>query len=1040
MAPGTTPSSPAIAHPTSNDDTITLSPQPRAAPSRSSQASQDPAKSGCLKRFLNIVIASLARCFDAMSSSTKAALLRFFRWLDSPLGHGVLKCTLAYTIASLATFLTPLSNFLGTLDGKHVVATITVYFHPARSTGSMIEAVLIAVVAIAYAELVSILSMVVSVLVGSVMGLVTLAHVLVVILFIGGGFGFMGWIKQKMANPLVNVGSTLASLAIISVVTKENAVISNVFSNQKIVQVFKMLIMGITSTAAVNVLVWRVSARDLLRTSMAKATTSLGGMLSTISASFLKGVEEEQMSAEFTASSATYAVTYPQMLKNLREAKFEDYLLGRERIYVLQRSTVKAIETLARSIGGLRSAANTQLSLLKLAESDDVPPPLTRFLTVSSLGDFEGISPSSSSPRAAAHVSSRPNSPGQRPSSSARDHDDGPTPSSLFKLFVDLIGPSMEALTQSLVLILRESPLGSAPNYEVPISDELRQSLTEALFQFNVARFDALRQVYNMIEREKSTSRQIQAGLEEVAAACGHFSFSLQTFGEEMQKYLDILDDLKFVNEHNKRSWRWILWWRKDDTEPIRKRDVPRGIPDSMVLRRDTYNWQASPNASKILSAISQSILRFVRKIARDDILFGLKVGIGASLWAMLAFLEDTRDFYNHYRGEWGLLSFMIVCSMTVGASNTTGWARFMGTFFGAFFSLFNWTVSQGNAAALIVLGWLVAFWNFYLIVARGKAPLGRMTILAYNVSTLYAYSLSQRVDDDDDDEGGLHPIMMKIVKHRVISVTAGILWGLIVCRVIWPISARRKFKEGVSMLYLQMGLIWRRGPLAILLRSDCSESYLKSGEQVAMQRYANRLESLRQSAASEFELRGPFPMETYGRIMRSTNRILDSFYAMSLVAHRDRNLSAGERALLEYTATERAVLCDRICHVFQVLASSMMLEYPLTDAVPSVIGIRDRLLAKIFQFRKEHSVEAMRNLGSIPEREVDNGEGSHDAAAAVTPSDAPVNAVVAEEKDYALLYAYTLVTGQVAQELKIAEKEIEKLFGVLSEESPLLV
>ncbi|KAF3057743.1 hypothetical protein CFAM422_012166 [Trichoderma lentiforme] len=1065
MAPGTTPSSPAVAHPvrnTSNDDTISLSPQPRAALSRSSQASQDPAKSGCLKRFLDIVIASLARCFDAMSSSTKAALLRFIRWLDSPLGHGVLKCTLAYTIASLATFLTPLSNFLGTLDGKHVVATITVYFHPARSTGSMIEAVLIAVVAIAYAELVSILSMVVSVLVGSVMGLVTLAHVLVVILFIGGGFGFMGWVKQKMANPLVNVGSTLASLAIISVVTKENAVISNVFSNQKIVQVFKMLIMGITSTAAVNVLVWRVSARDLLRTSMAKATTSLGGMLSTISASFLKGVEEEHMSAEFTSASATYAVTYPQMLKNLREAKFEDYLLGRERIYVLQRSTVKAIETLARSIGGLRSAANTQLSLLKLAESDDVPPPLTRFLTVSSLGEFEGISPSSSSPRAAAHVSSRPNSPGQRPSSSAHDHDDSPTPSSLFRLFVDLMGPSMEALTQSLVLILRESPLGSAPNYEVPISDELRQSLTEALFQFNMARSDALRQVYNMIEREKSTSRRIQAGLEEVAAACGHFSYSLQTFGEEMQKYLDILDDLKFVNEHNKRSWRWILWWRKDDTEvqgrkmsslpfetspeaeslikPIRKRDVPRGIPDSLVRRRDTYNWQASPNASKILSAISQSILRFVRKIARDDILFGLKVGIGASLWAMLAFLEDTRDFYNHYRGEWGLLSFMIVCSMTVGASNTTGWARFMGTFFGAFFSLFNWTVSQGNAAALIILGWLVAFWNFYLIVARGKAPLGRMTILAYNVSTLYAYSLSQRVDDDDDDEGGLHPIMMKIVKHRVISVTAGILWGLIVCRVIWPISARRKFKEGVSMLYLQMGLIWRRGPLAILLRSDCSESYLKSGEQVAMQRYANRLESLRQSAASEFELRGPFPMETYGRIMRSTNRILDSFYAMSLVAHRDRNLSAGERALLEYTATERAVLCDRICHVFQVLASSMMLEYPLTDAVPSVIGIRDRLLAKIFQFRKEHSTEAMRNLGFIPEGEIENGESSHDATAAVSPSDAPVGAVVAEEKDYALLYAYTLVTGQVAQELKIAEKEIEKLFGVLSEESPLLV
>jgi hypothetical protein len=591
-----------------------------------------------LRRFFDIMYASLASQVDTMSNSAKAALLRFIRWLDSPLGHGVLKCTLAYTIASLATFLSPISSFLGTPDGKHVVATITVYFHPARSTGSMIEAVLIAVVAIAYAELVSILSMVTSVFVGSVMGFVTLAHVLVVIIFIGGAFGFMGWAKQKMANPLVNVGSTLASLAIISVVTKENAVVSNVFSNQKIVQVFKMLIMGITCTATVNVLVWRVLARDLLRTSMAKATVSLGGMLTTISASFLKGVEEEQMSAAFTASSATYAVTYPQMLKNLRETKFEDYLLGREKIYVLQRSTVKAIETLARSIGGLRSAANTQLSLLAHTESDDAPPPLTRFLTASSLGDFEGISPGSSSSRAA-QMSSRPNTPGRRPSTAT--HDDGPSPASLFHLFVDLMGPSMEGLTQSLTQILREPPLGISSNYEVTISDELRQNLTEALGEFNMARANALQQVYNMIEREKSTSRRIQAGLEEVAAACGHFSFSLQTFGEEMQKYLDVLDDLKYVCEQTKRSWRWLFWWRKEDAtapgrkmsslpfetspeaesliKPIRKRDVPRGIPDSMVRRRDTYNWQAAPNASKILSILSQSIMRLARKIARDD-------------------------------------------------------------------------------------------------------------------------------------------------------------------------------------------------------------------------------------------------------------------------------------------------------------------------------------------------------------------------------------------------------------------------------------
>lgn len=345
--------------------------------------------------------------------------------------------------------------------------------------------------------------------------------------------------------------------------------------------------------------------------------------------------------------------------------------------------------------------------------------------------------------------------------------------------------------------------------------------------------------------------------------------------------------------------------------------------------------------------------------------------------------------------------------------------------------------------------------------------------LLAYNVSLLYAYLIANRVEDDDDDEGGETPYIGQISLHRALAVSAGILWGLIVCRLVWPISARKKFREGISVLYLQMGLIWKRGPLAILLRSDCSRSYLKSGEQAALQRYASRLEVFRQSAVSEFELRGPFPYEATGRIMRSTNRLLDAFYAMSLVTQRRGQLSDGEKALLLFTARERAVLCERICHVFQVLASCLMLEYPLTDAIPSVMGIRDELLGKIFLFRKEHAA-AMRErkereaaeAGEPLQRDTvgteDNGHVNGNGDGPGSPT-SPVSArrpnsskrsysighsalsgslagqVHLEEKDYALLYAYALVTGQVAEELKIVRKEVEGLFGVLNEEALLL-
>jgi hypothetical protein len=174
----------------------------------------------------------------------------------------------------------------------------------------------------------------------------------------------------------------------------------------------------------------------------------------------------------------------------------------------------------------------------------------------------------------------------------------------------------------------------------------------------------------------------------------------------------------------------------------------------------------------------------------------------------------------------------------------------------------------------------------------------------------------------------------------------------------------------------------------------------------------AFKLAALRTAAKSEFELRGPFPDAAYGRIMRSTKNMLNGFYAMRLITSKRNSLTEGERALLEYTSAERALLCQRICHVFQVIASCLMLEYPLTDAIPTVENNKDRLLGKIYQFRKEHM-----NADLL-------GDESPFAV---------------EESDYALLYAYTLVTLQVAAELNKVRAEIEGLYGVLHEESLLL-
>jgi hypothetical protein len=192
------------------------------------------------------------RTWTSCVGSSKA----FANWIKTPTGKGILKCSLAYTLGSLATFSPWLANFLGHQDGKHMVATITVYFHPARSSGSMIEAAILGISAFLYAVFISVSSMAVSVYCETQLGLIELGHALILIVFCGGGLGLVGWFKQRYNAPLVSVACSLTSLAIITVLTKENAVQIGVFEDDKIVQVMKMVIMGIISTSIVSLLVW----------------------------------------------------------------------------------------------------------------------------------------------------------------------------------------------------------------------------------------------------------------------------------------------------------------------------------------------------------------------------------------------------------------------------------------------------------------------------------------------------------------------------------------------------------------------------------------------------------------------------------------------------------------------------------------------------------------------------------------------------------------------------------------------------------------
>ncbi|KAI9797179.1 MAG: hypothetical protein M1825_006038, partial [Sarcosagium campestre] len=954
----------------------------------------------------------------------RKTIRRSWTFATSTTGRDIVKCSLAYLLGSMATFVAPISGLLGTQDGKHVVATVTVYFHAARSQGSMYEATILASFAFLYAAFISFSSMGVSVAFAN-LDLRSVGHAVVLVVFCGGGLGFVGWLKQSMGSPLVNVACSLTSLAIITVLTKEGAIQTARFSFEKISQVLKMIIMGIIATAFVCLVLSPVSARQKLRESMNATVDSLGEALGSITGSFLRGSEDDSHDAAQKGTPGYDKAVFSTLTNHLREAAYEHYVVGTENILHIERKLVKCLQRLAQDVGGLRSAADTQIHLL--GESSEISlqpgaalfsPDTPRSRSVTSLAD------------AGAQVllmqakGKRIDAPGEFPFDEGSLRDRSATTSlassaEVFTSFISRLGPSMKSLAYTLREILDELPFRPGTDYDVAINRHFKDSLKDAVDLYRTSRSQALDLLYRDSELSKIRPFQVAADFEEVAASCGYFSFTLLDFAEEVRVYLEILEELgeEVRMQPQRRSWKWLMFWRRrrslesgGDDENGAGHGIAIGSEEAPLLARQSGDAVES-EAKGVKETIGHSIWRVSRVLRRDDITFAVKVGVGAALYALPSFIDATRPLYSHWRGEWGLLSYMLVCSMTIGASNTTSLARFLGTCVGAVCAVVGWAISQGNAIALAFFGWVMSLFCFYIIIAKGKGPMGRFVLLTYNLSALYAYSLSVKDEDgEDEDEGGWNPHLVFIASHRVVAVTTGCLWGLIVTRLIWPISARQKVKDGLSLLWLRMGLLWKRDPLSALISKDkdkdrdkgkgSSNAYMDLQEELELQRYLTQLDDLRGSAGSEYELKGPFPDQPFLRVLRGTSRMLDAFHAMNMVIMKDPKASEGEAEILRYTVTERAQLCARISHHFQVLASSVKMEYPLTGQLPSIEHTRDRFLMKIFNYRK----------GSQRARDT-------------------------TEADYSLLYAFALVTGQLAVELNKAAREVEQLYGVLNED-----
>lgn len=548
----------------------------------------------------------------------------------SDVGIGIFKCSLAYFLASLVTFLPSIVNsWLGRGLSKHIVATVTIYFHPARSIGSMMKALLCASTALLYATLINAGSVSVSKFFADTVEMHTLGTAIVVIVFCGGGLGFVGWIKQRFGDPLVNVACSLASLTLISVLTKEGEVQQGNVSFAAISRVFKMTLLGVFIALAVCLFVFPTFAKTKLRITTIELADSLSEMLGMITEGFLQGDAELLEQDRFKSAVNKNKKSYTKLDQLIKEAKLEHYLLGKERQYRIEKNLVRCIQEIAQNMGGLKSAAALQFVLLKEKQNaapwdnnavprsplhvqgqnrqqnnlfrpgsysipengmagtyytspgDGMFPYLFTPVAASRLSNayaassYETAAPietdvnSAISPTAPAPIAESPE-PMRRPSLSVGTvFARRPTPAEMFEEFIFHLGPSMQSLAFTVKEIL--SDITYAPIPEIASNDRFYHSLIQALDLYQKSRSEALKLIYTQKGFTRLASdTELEVDLEDVAASCGHFSFSLQEFAEQLKDFLEIMDELQYENEYRPkgRSWNWLKFWKRPTDVP----------------------------------------------------------------------------------------------------------------------------------------------------------------------------------------------------------------------------------------------------------------------------------------------------------------------------------------------------------------------------------------------------------------------------------------------------------------------------------------
>ncbi|KAK3848266.1 MAG: Fusaric acid resistance protein-like-domain-containing protein, partial [Linnemannia gamsii] len=923
----------------------------------------------------------------------------------------ILKASLAYLLACLVSFTPIFLPYIG-MSG-HLAASSAVFFNPAKTLGRMVDAVTAGLSAIAFGVLVSVASMLSAIWFNS-RDLYIWGHVVSVVVFGGGSTFIIAYAKAYFNRPTYVffnnsfitsfLACTLSHIMILVTLTKEGAQSLGEFNMARVLAITTSMLLGVAITTLISIFLWPESAHEKLRQDMGKSLTSFRLLLKLLTKTFLLESDTTPFGSESVQKLIeTQVKSFSALAKSLEEAQLE--FPGPD--IKKYESCVKSLNTLAQYLNGLRSSCGLQYDMLKKDEhlKDNAPKPqssTTRETGPNGAGVGAGVDSGSGGRKALGF--------GMRMSSfsliGGMNQDQEQSASADLIEFLEHVGKPMKSLALTCKLTIehlqdiftstdgdkkaalgRFNSRGRVSHSHSPSLMLMQINLAKALDIFEKANSKALKRFYSHQNKRRSGHFKRPFGMSkpmseptlhdlgfgEQIFLVYFFVFNLMEFSKELTHLVNCVEELV---DGDDGLPMWIERNRQPCNQGGRQRKQRLFPKPNLHNKTDTLH---TPRPSTFLQKWSTRLWRFLHVFRSFQVKYAAKAAISTMVLLIPAFVDWTRPYFVQYRGEWALISMLIVMVPTVGGTNIVGIYRIMGTIVGCYAGVAIYLLFPANDILLPICCFLFAVPNFYLVLCSAYPRIGQVTLLAFNLVLIQTYNpLGSLLGETDPNDPNHVSYVWTIALHRAVAVSFGVVVGVAVTSYVWPYEARVELRKGLSDLLLNISWLYNRlvsvystnldkvsvippqkpyrGPRErvqeILRRTTFQERMNKEfmAIELSLQLQLLRLYSLLEETPNEPRLKGKFPVRTYKNMLGSCQNILDRFLSMRLVITKDEWIESARRDFIVPVNKERREMVGNVLLYFYTIASALRLKTPLPPYLPPANNARLRLIQKIRQ------------------------------------------------------------------------------------------